>query len=198
MQKNSVFDTAHFLLITTVLLSLFCCFTLIRSNRKFSKEIAQIDENYLDRLCLRVGDWVPNAQAINSQGKQQEIRAQKESACLIQVVSQRCAASGVQIAQWWPQLASDSRLTRVNPTLISVEGGLNSELYSEELNGRVLFAPGPSFRRAFKVYQLPLLALITPEGVVTWLHRGVLDQAVYDDLVRAAAPFSRVLPGTSG
>jgi len=176
-------DFAHLVLVGSVVLALFFCFKLIAANQGLDKQLAGVHEEYLETLCLRSGDWVPPAKAINLRGEERQICSEKSGATLVQIISLKCAASGIQTRDWWPQLASDPRLADLNPTLVAIEEEPGVIGY-EDIYENMLYHPRPTFRRSYRVYQVPILALVSETGEVQWLYRGVLDQSVYDDLIK--------------
>ncbi len=184
--KNRIlrFSDVHYIILAACLAgSLFICFKVIAANNELGEQLGSVNEKYLDTLCLKKGDWAPAFYAVSPDGEEHYFRPGQDGPKLLQIVSLKCAASGMQTKEWWPQLASDHRLAPAQPVLVAIEqdGGMEA---LRDIYGPVFYASVPTFKRDYRVSQAPILALVGKSGRVKWLHRGVLNEALYMELVQ--------------
>ena len=162
---------------------------LFKQKQTLFDQLKDARQEYLRAACIKPGDIVPNLMGLNLEGYSEKILDTSSNARIIQVVSMNCAASKVQITDWWPTLVSDPRLKKVNPLLIAIESRetIQEKLEPRYMQGRILACSTMVFRRSFRVTQAPITLLVSSNGKVLWTHNGVLTQNQYDDLVAHAS-----------
>jgi len=195
VDRQKIFDAGHWLLAASVLVALGFCLVLARQKADLADRVGQAEARYLDGACLRVGDVVPRYAATHWLGAPANVLGPAaEGPRLLQIVSLHCAARHRQMVEWWPQLSSDPRLATARPALIAIEpaAAARQRLPAEAAVGEILTAPELSFRRAYRVAQVPLLALIEPGGEAVWVHRGALDDDAYGALVDLVGQFAQI------
>ena len=184
MKKTRSLDMPFMSLVLCLILALFTVYMKIGHIKKLQRALDANSISFFE-MDLAKGDIVPPVQVDSLTGEKKNLLDFQASYRLLLIASTECSTCDEQIGRWWPRLISDPALETTAPALVFTEDvdAIINKL-GDQLNvGDIYAAPGERFKRAYRDYSSPSLALVSSNGTVVYLVKGVLSEDSYASLV---------------
>jgi peroxiredoxin len=150
-----------------------------QDNQVLTAEVARFAQ-------LEVGDLVPALSARDLAGLPARIEFNTGQKHLLFIFSANCAACARQLPVW-TQLAPQAKSAGCVVHGISVDSPDETKAY---FNGEdsipTLILPVETFKRAYRVREVPQTVLLSDQGVVEWVHAGMLSEDEIRELLSKA------------
>lgn len=178
---KKLLEPANLVLTAAVLVALAFMVYMSRTMASVSQENQLLREDAARFSALEVGDYVPSLTATDIEGARARIDFDSAPKHLLFVFTTTCAACAQQMPVW-KQLARELRPEDCVVRGLSVNPADETKAYFNGDAIPTLAVPGERFKRAFRVKEVPKTILVSREGVVEWMHNGILTPEQVDEL----------------
>lgn len=157
---------------------------ITKENTKLRLEASQYKGALAGPQTAQIGDIVPPFYSLNLEGQQVHITYDESAKYLLYIFSPACAVCISQITVWnrlTPQAISKN--IKVFGLLIDPADVAKSYLKDIQYNFNVTVLPNKAIQRAYRVVSIPQVMLVSPKGVVEWVHYGEMSEDIIRDLL---------------
>jgi hypothetical protein len=180
-------DFPFYILVFCVGLSCTVSVLLLTKLKNERVEYQRQSRELLESSVLSVGDYLPNAPLYDFDNNEYHgLLGLGADIFVVQFVSANCAASGIQVREWWPAIDNDERLQGL-PRLLIYQNNLDAVRNKFQFGrppGRILLNGDKAFIRSTRSISVPLTAVSDRDGKVLWTHRGIMDENSIEDFFR--------------
>jgi hypothetical protein len=162
---------------------------LYKDNRSLAKENQNLRKTVRESQLLRPGDFLPKVEAINYLGEKEKLDYTTESYYLLIIYSLSCQAC----SSGMPKLISFSSVIKkknVKIRFISLDPLPQNN--AEALPPNAFYVSEPNILHKYKISAIPQIVLVARDGVVEWVHQGIISDESQDELIAKLAALDQI------
>jgi len=184
------FDLTYSLLVLAIIFAIGFIVLLAKENSKLKARIINAlsnpdaaSGNISGPPELQAGDLAAPFEAKDLDGKLLSVKYGGKSKYAFYLFSPFCGACMKQTAMM-SNLMLQVKAGGYEPVALSLEdpGERRDQLAVIEKNSTILVMPNLAIQRTFRVTSIPMLALVSGDGKVEWVHYGILSDGKFNEI----------------
>lgn len=183
-KKSSLLEPANIILLIAVIMAIIFLALLRRENSDLRSRIDNLSGTLAGTPEAQPGDIIPSFRSVNLESQPVTISFDNTSKRLLFIFSPQCSECLSQFPTW-------NRLTEIAESknlpvyAVSIDGLEESRERLKHANRKfeVLIMPNQTIKRSFRVLSIPEVLLVSPKGIIEWVHYGALTDEKTEELV---------------
>ena len=183
-RESTIGKMANVIFIVTMAIAVVFLALVTRQNAKLRLEASQYRGTLAGPQTSEVGDIVPPFLAFDLEGQPAPLVYDESATYLIYIFSPGCDVCSSQISLW-NHLASQAKPRNIRVIGLTIDSADVASRHLKTLpktDFRIMVIPNRAIQRAYRVVSIPEVMLVSPKGVVEWVHYGEMSDAETKDL----------------
>jgi peroxiredoxin len=182
--RSSILSSAtSIILMLTTAIAVFFLVLVTKENDRLKTEAAQFNGALAGPPTAQVGDILLPFNSVDLEDQQARLAYNGTVKHLLFIFSPRCSVCLSQIPVW-NNLTIQAKSKNIKVLGLSLDSGEAAKSYLRDvkLDFDVVAMPNKAIQRAYRTVSLPQVVLVSPNGIVEWVHYGELSESVALDL----------------
>lgn len=187
IHKEQLFTVPNVILMVAVAVGVCFMLILARDSARLREELEELSGTLVGPQVAQVGDVVPPMETVSLEGRKIKIGTEDASMRLIFIFSPGCGVC-IDELPTWNRIAEEVREYGCQTYGITLDSAEETRrrLGGVRLNFETAVMPNMAYQRAWRVTSTPEVVLLSPRGIMEWVHYGYLSEEKITELLSIA------------